>query len=82
MLMCRIIPTGFIPGFLTHDNNLTNEKNLMKFNQISYSGLLIIMGQKTVVWELRYDPTQQQEIVHSFHNLVGIGLNIFLVLDR
>ena len=80
--MCSIIPTGFIPGFLTHDINLTNEKNLMKFNQISYSGLLIIIGQKTLVWELRYDPTQQQEIVHSFHNLVGIGLNIFLVLDR
>ena len=65
-----------IPGFLTHDNNLTTEWNLMKFwyvvqliklnnvskfHQNSCIGLLNIMSQKSLVWSLRYDPTQHLE---------------------
>ena len=71
----RIIPSGAIPRFFSHDNNLTTELNLMKlwyvvqliklnnvlkFHQISsiISGLLISIDQKTLVWSLRYSPTQ------------------------
>ena len=31
-----------------------------KFNQMSFSCLLFIIGQKTIVWILRYDHTQHQ----------------------
>ena len=31
MVMSKIIPTGFIPGFLTNDNDQIIEQNLMKF---------------------------------------------------
>ena len=34
--------------------------NISKFHQILFSGLLIIMGKKTMVWSLRYDPTQRR----------------------
>ena len=36
--------------------------NVFKFHQISFSGLLIIMGKKTMVRSLRYDPTQHRKI--------------------
>ena len=30
---------------------------IKKIHKILFSGLIIIMGQKTLVWNLRYDPT-------------------------
>ena len=70
-----IIPINSIPGSLTNDNiqtttllnlmkffhavhNLLLVKLCTKFHQTSFNGL--IMGQKTLVWSLRYDPTQHR----------------------
>ena len=53
-----IIPAGSIPRFLAPDNNLlTNKRNLIKFGYI-VELITLFMVKKTLVWSLRYDPTQ------------------------
>ena len=75
MVRGRIIPTGSIPGFLTHDNYLTTVSNLRKFlyvvkmvklsiikissNFIQWYSYILCV-KKTMVMSLRYDPTQHR----------------------
>ena len=47
-----IIPAGFIPGFLTPDNNLTNKRNLIKFGYI-VELITLFRVKKNLVWSLR-----------------------------
>ena len=56
----RVIPTDSMPGLKlkTLDNNLITE--ILIFCTVDqtqrFSCLLIIMGPKTLVWSLKYDP--------------------------
>ena len=40
--------------------------NELKFHQISFSGLFIIMVHKILVWNLWYDPTQHPKYTFRF----------------
>ena len=54
--------------------------NLLKFHKISFSGLFYIMGQKTLVWSLRYDPTQHQiDIDTHFEHFHCFAMNWFTI---
>ena len=80
IILSGIIPAGPVLGFLTQDTNLTNEWNLMKFwhfaqliklytvskfQRVSISGLISIMGKKPLVWGLWYDPTPHSESLEA-----------------
>ena len=36
-------------------------KNVSKYHYISFIWVLIMMGKTTLVWSLRYDPTQHRQ---------------------
>jgi len=62
-IRCRIIPLVPYNVFYNDDTQTTVCND--EARQISFSGLIIIVLKKNLVWNLRYDHTQQRHNTFS-----------------